>query len=80
MNLRRALLAEFYAKMTDEERKQYAMLKSLDEVKELLAGQRQDLQRIERQVGWWPEFANNVVSNVTTDVLGWLFMKLLRRL
>ena len=80
MTPRDALLADFYSRMTEEDKRTYALLKGQNEVRGALDGQRQDLQRIERQVGWWPEFANNVVSNITTDALGWLFLKLLRRL
>ena len=83
---RRQLLERIYDKMTDEERRTFALLSMQDRgADEILRAVRQNQRHLERIVEhidrdkWWVAFSGDVAANFLTDGLAWLARRLFRR-
>lgn len=83
---RRMLLERIYDKMTDEEKRIFAMMtmqnKSNDEILQAIRQNQQHLQHLVEHANrdrWYVAFGSDVAANVLTTSAFWLLQKLLAR-
>lgn len=83
---RRQLLERIYDKMTDEERRTFALLSmqdsSAEEILRAIAQNRRHLERIVRHTDrdkWWVSFGSDVAANLLTGGAAWLARKVFGR-
>ena len=83
---RRMLLEHIYDKMTDEEKRLFAMLsmqnKSNNEILEAIRSNQQHLQHLVEKADrdrWYTAFGSDVAANVLTTAGFWLLQKLFKR-
>ena len=83
---RRMLLERIYDKMTDEEKRMFAMLsmqgKSNDEILQAIQQNQQHLQHLVEHADrdrWYTAFGSDVAANVLTTSAFWLLGKLFSR-
>lgn len=81
--MRRKLLEEMYDKMTDEEKRIFAMMtmqnKSNDEILQAIRQNQQHLERLVEHADrdqWYKAFGSDVAANVLTTSAFWLIGKL----
>lgn len=81
--MRRKLLEEMYDKMTEEEKRLFAMMtmqnKSNDEILQAIRQNQQHLERLVEHADrdqWYKAFGSDVAANVLTTSAFWLLGKL----
>ena len=81
--MRRKMLEEMYGRMTDEEKRLFAMMtmqnKSNDEILRAIQQNQQHLQRLVEHTDrdqWYKAFGSDVAANVLTTSAFWLLGKL----
>lgn len=82
---RRMLLERIYDKMTDEEKRLFALMtmqnKSNDEILQAIQANQQHLQHLVEHADrdkWWVAFGSDVAANVLTSSAFWLLGKIFK--
>lgn len=80
--MRRKLLEQMYDRMTDEEKRLFAMMtmqnKSADDIMRAIQTNQQHLQQLVEHADrdkWWVAFGSDVAANVLTSSAFWLLGK-----
>ena len=84
--MRRKLLEEMYDRMTDEDKRTFALMtmqdKSADDILQAIRQNRQHLERLVEHADrdrWYTAFGSDVAANVLTTSAFWLLGKLFNR-
>ena len=84
--MRRKLLEQMYDRMTDEDKRTFALMtmqdKSADDILQAIRQNRQHLERLVEHADrdrWYTAFGSDVAANVLTTSAFWLLGKLFNR-